>query len=46
MSTAVALGIGIAIITVGSLGIAGFLLWLRNRDAQLKQTDPEHPTRA
>ncbi len=44
MSTTVALRF--AIITVGGLGAAGFLLWLRNRDAQLKQTDSEHPTHA
>lgn len=46
MSTAAAFGIGFVIIAVGGLGMAGFLLWLRNRDAQQKQADSEHPTDA
>ena len=46
MSTAAAFGIGFVIITFGGLGMAGFLLWLRNRDAQQQQADSDPPTEA
>lgn len=39
MNTALAFGIGFAIITFAGLGLSGFALWLRNRDAQTEQPD-------
>lgn len=46
MTTAVALAIAFAIITIGGLGIAGFLLWLRSRDAQQRRAAQRRATHA
>jgi len=39
MSTSVAFGIAFSIITLGGLGLAGFALWLRNRDEQAEKRE-------
>jgi hypothetical protein len=46
MSPTIGLMIGFAIIKLGAAGLADFLLWLGNRDAQKQRSNSKHLTQA